>query len=101
MPIQQNALTLKTCKWCGGQFQPRRSTAQFCCASHRVSSFNAAARAATRDKCKEERSAISLGFDGRVGGVQRDFVGRTRHKTRGLRGWHTPIYLDAVSVANG
>ena len=104
VPDAQKALTLrrraKFCEWCGGTFTPVRSTGRFCCDSHRVAAFNAAARAHTRAFKAEQQSAISMGFDGRVGGRRR-VVGRTRRRARGLQGWVTPLPATFFEEARG
>jgi hypothetical protein len=78
----------KACGHCGGFFMPKRSTARFCSSSCRVAAFNATARANTRAFKSERRSAISIGFDGRLQGSLRP-AGRTRQRVRGLSNWVT------------
>ena len=63
----------KRCAYCGKPFKPRRSTAKFCCDTHRKSAFKAARRF---DK-SQHRSAMSLAFDGQTTGKPRN-TGRTR-----------------------
>jgi hypothetical protein len=66
-----NAKPPMRCAFCGEPFIQQRSSAKFCTAAHRVYFFRAAKREARIRYQSEHRSAISLGFDGRVSGKPR------------------------------
>jgi len=87
----------KQCAYCGEPFTPRRSTARFCCDTHRKSAFKAAKRF---DK-SQRRSAMSVSFDGLTGGKPRD-TGRTRlgHMPTGWAESIDPTW-EAVSNRDG
>lgn len=72
---QRKELTLMICAKCGTEFRPMRATKRFCSKSCRVGAFNQNRRQLTRMYRSEQRSAICLTFDGRLGGKPRD-VGR-------------------------
>ena len=83
MPDQQKSLTLRKCQHCGDEFEPIRVTKRFCGTSCRVAAFNKRRRLEfARQFRLEQRRAVSLGFDGRLGGKLRD-VGCVPKKSAG------------------
>ena len=64
----------KKCEYCGEPFTPKRSTGRFC-GNHRKYAYKkreAQKKREERIHTSEQRAAMSMSFDGRIGGPSRE-----------------------------